>query len=120
MHFVAAFLGSTLVAAPPTAQRAEGADFHRAVVRTMDAVKQLEFVQMLRAVLKGSQMGPGDGWFKSGQSRYGWKWLAAHAKSEKENRITEAEFPGSPELFRRLDRNRHGLLTPDDFDWSDN
>src|SRR2546421_5245109 len=32
--------------------------------------------QMLIAIARGSQMGPGDGWFHPGQSRYGWKWLA--------------------------------------------
>jgi hypothetical protein len=33
--------------------------------------------QMLAAIARGSQMGPGAGWFHPGQSRYGWRWLAA-------------------------------------------
>src|SRR5438874_2073444 len=39
-------------------------------------VRRLEFVEMLTAVLSGSDLGPGVGWFHPGQSRYGWKWLA--------------------------------------------
>src|SRR5215216_3801656 len=39
---------------------------------------ELEFVQMLTSILNGSPMGPGDGWFRPGQSRYGWGWLARH------------------------------------------
>src|SRR5216684_2563120 len=38
--------------------------------------REREAVQMVTAILEGSQMGPGDGWFQSGQSRYGWDWLA--------------------------------------------
>ena len=37
----------------------------------MTRFKQKEAVQMVAAVLAGSQMGPGDGWFHPGQSRYG-------------------------------------------------
>src|SRR5437016_454639 len=35
-----------------------------------------EFVEMVWAVATGSRMGPGDGWFHAGQSRYRWQWLA--------------------------------------------
>src|SRR5262245_5864254 len=35
-----------------------------------------EAVRMLTAVLRGSQMGPGDGWFGPAEARYSWSWLA--------------------------------------------
>src|SRR5438874_5816589 len=45
--------------------------------QAIDRVKHVEFAEMLTAVLKGSDMGPNDGWFRHGsQSRYGWEWIA--------------------------------------------
>jgi hypothetical protein len=82
-------------------------------------VRRLEFVEMLTAMLSGSGTGPGEGWFHPAQSRYGWRWLADHHDADHDGTITQQEFPGSDELFRRLDRNRDGVLTPADFDWSD-
>jgi Ca2+-binding EF-hand superfamily protein len=65
-------------------------------------------------------MGPGDGWFHPGQSRYGWDWLARHWDDDRDGQITEEEFNGPAELFERLDRNGDGALKPEDFDWSEN
>jgi hypothetical protein len=73
---------------------------------------------MLGAIAQGSQMGPNDGWFGPGQSRYGWDWLAARCDGDQDKRITREEFPGPDELFQRLDRDRDGSITPEDFDWS--
>jgi hypothetical protein len=78
-----------------------------------------EIVEMLWAVANGSEMGPGDGWFHAGQSRYGWDWLAARYDGRKNGHITREEFQGPAELFERLDRDGDGTLTADDFDWSD-
>jgi hypothetical protein len=78
-----------------------------------------EFQQMFGALLKGSQMGPGGGWFHPSQSRYGWEWLAARAGVPTDGKIDQKAFPGPAEAFQRLDRNRDGQLTADDFDWSD-
>jgi hypothetical protein len=78
-----------------------------------------EIVEMLWAIAHGSDMGPGEGWFHAGQSRYGWDWLAARYDADKNGRITREEFRGPAELFDRLDRDGDGALTPDDFDWSD-
>jgi hypothetical protein len=78
-----------------------------------------EIVEMLTAIANGSQMGPGEGWFHGGQSRYGWRWLAARHHVDKDGTITREEFQGPAELFERLDRNRDGVLTAADFDWSD-
>ncbi|MBO0698543.1 MAG: hypothetical protein J2P46_09120 [Zavarzinella sp.] len=78
-----------------------------------------EFLQMWDAILAGSQMGPGDGWFKPGEARYTWPRLAARWDKNKDGRITADEFGGPPELFAVLDRDGDGAITPGDLDWSD-
>jgi hypothetical protein len=65
-------------------------------------------------------MGAGEGWFGPAQGRYSWKWLADRcgvdpAKGE----IPRNRFPGSEVLFKRLDRDKNGIISSDDFDWSD-
>jgi hypothetical protein len=77
-----------------------------------------EFLQMWDAILAGSQMGPGDGWFKPGQVRYTWARLAARFDKNTDGRITREEL-GRPELFAALDRDGDGAITPADLDWSD-
>ncbi|HEX4609739.1 MAG TPA: deiodinase family protein, partial [Urbifossiella sp.] len=37
---------------------------------------QPEAVKMLLAILRGSRMGAGDGWFGPARTRYTWDWLA--------------------------------------------
>src|SRR5262249_26670012 len=87
--------------------------------QAVDRIKQVEFVEMARAVLKGSDMGPNDGWFRHGsQSRYGWEWLAKQHGIAPDKSIKRKDFKGPPEIFDRLDRNHDGLLKKDDFDWS--
>ncbi len=78
-----------------------------------------EIVQMLWALARGSQMGPGDGWFHPGESRFGWKWLAARYDADQDGTITSEEFRGPVEVFQRLDRNRDRVLMAEDFDWSE-
>jgi hypothetical protein len=78
-----------------------------------------EIMQMLWAVAHGSQMGPGEGWFHPGTSRYTWKWLADRHGVARNGRIPRKKFQGPSTLFDRLDRNHDGVLTPDDFDWSE-
>jgi peroxiredoxin len=79
-----------------------------------------EAAEMLIAIAKGSQMGPGEGWFHPGQSRYTWKWLADKHGIPTNGTITRAKFQGPEALFDRLDRNKDGVLEAGDFDWSDN
>jgi hypothetical protein len=87
--------------------------------RGVERFRRLESVEMASAILGGSHMGPGEGWFHPGRSRYGWAWLAERFDANKDGRITREEFRGPADLFQRLDRNRDGVLTADDFDWSD-
>ena len=82
-------------------------------------VQHTEGVAMVSAVLTGSEMGPGDGWFHPSQSRYSWTWLAERFDADKDGKITRKEFPGDDALFARLDRNHDGVLTAADFDWTD-
>jgi hypothetical protein len=81
--------------------------------------KTPEIVEMFQAIVKGSQMGPGDGWFHPGQTRFGWPWLAARHGIEPRGMIEREKFQGPPEILQRLDRNRDGVLDAADFDWSE-
>jgi hypothetical protein len=79
-----------------------------------------ESVRMLAAVLRGSRMGAGDGWFGPAQSRYSWKWLAERCGVDPaKGGVPRDRFRGPEDLFKRLDRNKDGTITPDDLDWSD-
>lgn len=93
--------------------------FRSAWQDSMGRINQIEAVQMVSAVLAGSQMGPGDAWFHPSQSRYDWQWLAQRYDLDGDEMITADEFSGPPELFQRLDRDRNSELKADDFDWSD-
>lgn len=79
-----------------------------------------EAVKMLTAILRGSQMGPGEGWFGPPAGRYGWSWLAArHELGAKAKGLPKADFRGPAALFDQLDRDGDGTITPADLDWSD-
>ncbi len=78
-----------------------------------------EAAEMLIAIAKGSQMGPGDGWFHPGQRRHDWRWLAGRHGIKENEAISPGKFLGSAAVFARLDRNKDGELRADDFDWSD-
>jgi hypothetical protein len=93
--------------------------YRDAVAGAADEVRHAEAVEMVSAIWQGSMMGPGEGWFHAGQSRYGWKWLTRRYDADRDGVITRAEFKGPAELFDRLDRDHNGVLTADDFDWSE-
>ena len=49
---------------------------------------------MLAAILSGSQMGPGDGWFGPAQTRYTWEWLAGcTASTPKKDAVSQGRLP---------------------------
>ncbi len=107
---------------PPNKGQASRLDVLRYYIHLRHYVAGLrppEIGEMLTAIARGSDMGPGEGWFHSGQTRYGWKWLAARYDANHDGKITREEFKGPTETFERLDRNHDGVLTSADFDWSD-
>ncbi len=77
-----------------------------------------ESVRMLLAVVHGSMMGPGEGWFGPAESRFSWEWLVRNT-GEKSRAIPADKFPGPAHWFARLDRNKDGRISADDLDWSD-
>jgi hypothetical protein len=82
-------------------------------------LRHVEAVEMFTAIVNGSQMGPGEGWFHACQGRYSWKWLAQRCDADHDGIISLREFTGSTDDFLRLDRDHNGVLTADDFDWSE-
>jgi Ca2+-binding EF-hand superfamily protein len=113
------FLDQPAYAAKPKESATDSLTYAAWLRKAIPQVKVPEIVEMLWAIAHGSQMGPGEGWFHSGQSRYGWSWLAARHDVALDGKITRQEFKGDPDLFERLDRNHDGELTSEDFDWSE-
>ena len=79
-----------------------------------------EWVAMLVDILGGSQLGPGEGWFKKGVAQTRFTWDAARSRFDRDGdgSISRSEFAGKDGDFARLDRDRDALLTPSDFDFS--
>ncbi|MFO0929583.1 MAG: deiodinase family protein [Gemmataceae bacterium] len=103
---------------PPTTDRdaAQAADW---LEKAFAGEPMPEAVKMLVAILRGSRMAPGDGWFGPAQTRYTFAWLAAHCGAGKVDAISREQFRGPPAAFAALDRNRDGRITAADLDWSD-
>lgn len=112
-------LGAAVPQSPPPRGALDPLRYRDLLRGSAAGVQRLEFAEMLLAIVGGSQMGPGDGWFHPGQSRYDWDWLARRQDAKPMGAITRQEFRGPAELFERLDRNHDGTLTKDDFDWSE-
>lgn len=77
-----------------------------------------EGAKMLLAIVQGSQMGPGEGWFGPAQSKFDFQWLARACGQDTATEIPRDAFPGPDDLFRVLDRNRDGRIEAMDLDWS--
>lgn len=113
-------------AAPPAAEArpelspAELGALADALDKAFAGQEPTEAVRMLSAIARGSQMGPGEGWFGPGQTRYTWDWLVHANGLEQAESISPEQFRGEPGWFERLDRNRDGRLAASDLDWSDN
>lgn len=82
-------------------------------------LQQKEAVQMFVGMARGSGMGPGGGWFHPAESRYDWSWLAKRHSVPTNKSVAASDFRGTKDWFTRLDRDRSGDLSADDFDWSD-
>jgi hypothetical protein len=82
-----------------------------------------EIVQMIVAMAQG-KMGPGEGWFHPGESRYDWDWLAARLDADKDGAVSKDEFAvvesaNADNWFATLDRNGDRSIKAEDLDWSD-
>jgi hypothetical protein len=79
-----------------------------------------EWVDMLTAIVEDEPMGPDFGWFRTAktQTRFGWDAASRRLDRDRDGRISRQEFAGSDGDFARLDRDRDGVLTPPDFDFS--
>ena len=118
---------------PPSASPRTVAPVAAKPIAANDAVQAAEFlekayngtrppesVRMLHAILLGSQLGPGEGWFGPAQTRYTWEWLAKQcAVDPAKGAIPRDRFRGTDPWFARLDRNKDGHIGPEDLDWSD-
>ncbi len=80
--------------------------------------QQPEAIRMLAAILRGSDMGMGGGWFGPAKQRYDWKWVASKHKVDDDQSLSQQDFQGDLLHFERLDRNGDGVLEKDDFDWT--
>jgi hypothetical protein len=87
--------------------------------KTYPVEQRPEAVKMLALILRGSQMGPQDGWFGPAQTRYTWAWLAQRLTGDPAAKaIPRDKFSGPADWWTRLDRDGDGQATPGDLDWS--
>ncbi len=119
------FLVTALFAVPLASAQEPGRPGASSPPRPLERLEAIwpnppEWLSMLVDILSGSQLGPGDGWFRQAvaQTRYGWKEAAAEFDRDRNGEISRTEFGGSDADFARLDRERDGTLTPADFDFS--
>ena len=112
-------MGQLLYAAAALALAAGPAEPAPPSPSLVEAVRRLEFVEMLSAVVGNEPIGRGSGWFHPSRHRYDWKWLAGRMDADRDGAVAPDEFTGPRELFDRLDRDGDGRLTAADFDWSE-
>ena len=109
--------------AKPNNRRPVTADDYEAMARVLENAYRdaapPESVRMLMAIARGSQMGPGDGWFGPAQSRYTWEWLANLHGVSPSGAIELEGFKGDIQWFQKLDRDQNGAINAADLDWSD-
>lgn len=79
-----------------------------------------EAIAMLNDILKGSTLGPEDGWFPlaKAESRFDWSYVIKRYDADADSLIAPKEFSGNADDFARLDRDKDGTISESDFDWS--
>ena len=80
-----------------------------------------EAVDMLADILiKGDQIGGGDGWFRRSltRSRFDWSATRKALDGNGDGSVSRPEFRGNDVDFDRLDRDWNGALTAADFDFA--
>jgi AhpC/TSA family/EF hand len=80
---------------------------------------QSEESRMFRTVRLGIQLKPGVGWYDPSNRRHDWNWFAKRYDANRDGQVVSTEFPEGRELFARLDRDRDGAVTAEDFDWTE-
>jgi thiol-disulfide isomerase/thioredoxin len=91
-----------------------------ALEKTYAGSSKPEAVRMLLDILRGPKLGGQDGWFGPAETRYTWKWLVARSGADASAKaLSREQFQGSDALFKRLDRDGDGHITPSDLDWSE-
>ena len=116
------------MAASATAQQPKNAPAQKmetpeqAVVRAMDESwpDHPEWLDQLTEILQETPMGPNTGWFRRAvaQTRFDWNAVRKRLDANGDGAISRKEFSGSDQDFARLDRDRDGGLTKNDFDFS--
>lgn len=75
------------------------------------------WAEMAVMILKGESMGSGKGWFTGSVRRHDWQWLVNQVPdAASDERIMPEELAGlSKDDFDRLDQDRDGAITANDF-----
>ena len=79
-----------------------------------------EWLDMYADILEGSQLGPGDGWFRRAVAQVRFTWDATRKKYDRDGNgsISREEFKGPDQDFARLDRTGDRVLSAPDFDFT--
>ncbi len=78
-----------------------------------------ESVKMFLAIARGSMMESTDGWFGPAKSKYDFGTLVERWSEPTEGAFAVETLSDPKDLLARLDRNRDGLISDGDLDWSD-
>ena len=79
-----------------------------------------ESVRMLITILRSAPLAAGEGWFGPAQKRYTWEWLAHRCGVDLlKGSISRKQFRGADAWFARLDRDKDGVISSNDLDWSE-
>ena len=89
------------------------------IEKAYDGKTPPEAIRMYLAIVRGSRMGPGEGWFGPANQRYTWDWLSKRSGVAPQGGVRADTFSGSPAWFSRLDRDHDGQITGQDLDWSE-
>ncbi len=95
-------------------------DLMAGVLASVPEEEQPEWLLMFVDILRGSQLGPNDGWFSkpTGGSRFDWEGVRAEFDHDQNESVTGDEWSGLPNDFTGLDQDGNGSITASDFDWS--
>lgn len=102
--------------AEPGVRWADPLTYRDYAVQAWNQWRRHEALEMFSSILQDAPLGPGGGWFHGSTCKHDWKTFTTSLGLAGERSIKRKQFPGPIEWFDRLDRNRDGQLTPEDFD----